>query len=107
LGPPEALNEMSNNKTTLWWNAYARAGTAEGTLVYANYGTILDFDTLDKMNISLNGTIVLVRYGYLWRGAKVYEAERRGAVGVIIYSDPAEAGAARFGQPEDDVHGWT
>src|SRR5437764_732589 len=38
------------------------------------------------------GRIVLVRYGKSFRGLKVRNAERLGAAGVIIYSDPADDG---------------
>ena len=54
--------------------------------MYANYGTADDYAHLDNANISLKGKIVLCRYGALWRGAKVQEAEKRGAAGVIIFS---------------------
>jgi N-acetylated-alpha-linked acidic dipeptidase len=38
---------------------------------------------------------VLARYFHGYRGGKSLEAERRGAVGVIVFSDPAEDGAPR------------
>lgn len=59
-------------------------------LVYANYGRVQDFEQLEQMNIPIKGKIVLVRYGKQWRGAKTYEAAIRGAVGVILFSDPAD-----------------
>ena len=51
--------------------------------------------SLDRMGIDLKGKIVLMRYSnpYSYRGYKVFEAERRGAAGTIIYSDPAEDGS--------------
>ena len=63
-------------------------------MVYANGGSPEDFQVLDRMGIDLKGKIVLMRYSnpYSYRGYKVYEAERRGAAGTIIYSDPAEDG---------------
>ena len=36
-----------------------------------------------------------VRYGHIFRGNKVENAQAAGAVGVIIYSDPADDGFAR------------
>jgi N-acetylated-alpha-linked acidic dipeptidase len=47
------------------------------------------------LSADLKGKIVLMRYSnpYSYRGYKVYEAEKRGAAGTIIYSDPAESGA--------------
>jgi N-acetylated-alpha-linked acidic dipeptidase len=60
--------------------------------VYANYGRPEDFKRLDDMHVSVEGKIVLVRYGMNFRGVKVYLAQQRGAAGVIIYSDPADDG---------------
>jgi len=39
--------------------------------------------------------VVVVRYGQIFRGTKVLLAQERGAVGVLIYSDPAEDGFVR------------
>jgi N-acetylated-alpha-linked acidic dipeptidase len=60
--------------------------------VYVNYGRPEDFKKLEEMHISVAGKIVLARYGMNFRGVKVYLAQQRGAVGVIIYSDPADDG---------------
>lgn len=38
----------------------------------------------------MRGAIALVRYGALVRSEKVEEAENRGAVGVVLFSDPAQ-----------------
>ncbi len=74
------------------FHGYGAAGTATGQVVYANYGTRADFERLEKMGISVAGRIVLARYGSVFRGLKVKEAEQRGAAGVVIYSDPADDG---------------
>lgn len=47
------------------------------------------------MGIDLNGTIVIVRYGRIFRGDKCYPAQLRGAVGCLIYSDPIDDGYLR------------
>jgi len=47
---------------------------------------------LQSRNISVEGRVVVVRYGQIFRGTKVLLAQERGAVGVLIYSDPAEDG---------------
>ena len=70
--------------------AYSGSGMASGNLVYVNYGTQLDFKTLADYNISLNGSIAIIRYGKIFRGSKVAMAYEHGAVGVILYSDPAD-----------------
>jgi N-acetylated-alpha-linked acidic dipeptidase len=68
------------------------SGDVTAEVVYANYGRLEDFDHLAARHIDLRGKIVLVRYGANFRGVKVYLAEQRGAVGVLIYSDPHDDG---------------
>ena len=74
------------------FNGSSGSGDVTGEVVYANYGRLEDFDKLAAEHIDLHGKIVLVRYGSNFRGVKVYIAEQRGAVGVIIYSDPQDDG---------------
>ena len=68
------------------------SGDVTAEVVYANYGRLEDFDQLAAQHIDLHGKIVLVRYGANFRGVKVYLAEQRGAMGVLIYSDPHDDG---------------
>lgn len=78
--------------------AYVTPGEATGDVVYANYGRIGDYRALDDKGVSLDGKIVLVRYGGTpaqMRGMKVREAAKRGAIGVVIYSDPEDDGYVR------------
>lgn len=77
------------------FHGYGASGEAEGQVVYANYGTAADFEQLEGMGVSVAGRIALVRYGQVFRGLKVREAEKRGAIGVVIYSDPADDGYMR------------
>ena len=44
---------------------------------------------LDRMGVSVKGAIVIARYGESWRGIKPKVAAEHGAVGCLIYSDPA------------------
>jgi N-acetylated-alpha-linked acidic dipeptidase len=74
------------------FNGSSGSGDVTGEVVYANYGRLEDFDELAKQNIDLHGKIVITRYGGNFRGVKVYIAEQRGAVGVLIYSDPQDDG---------------
>jgi N-acetylated-alpha-linked acidic dipeptidase len=74
------------------FNGSSGSGDVTGAVVYANYGRLEDFDQLAAMHVDLHGKIVLVRYGANFRGVKVYIAEQRGAVGVLIYSDPQDDG---------------
>jgi N-acetylated-alpha-linked acidic dipeptidase len=74
------------------FNGSSGSGDVTGEVVYANYGRLEDFDELEKQHINLKGKIVIVRYGANFRGVKVYIAEKRGAAGVLIYSDPQDDG---------------
>ncbi|HEU4570190.1 MAG TPA: M28 family peptidase [Gemmatimonadales bacterium] len=76
-------------------NGYAGAGDVTGPVVYANYGLPDDYRVLDSLGVSVRGAIVVARYGRSHRGIKVREAEARGALGVILYTDPGDDGAAK------------
>ncbi len=76
-------------------NGYSAAGTAEGELVFVNFGLIEDYAQLDSMGVSVEGKVVLARYGRSFRGIKAREAEKRGARGLFIYTDPLDDGFAR------------
>src|SRR5262249_28756067 len=77
------------------FNGYGVSGSASGQVVYVNYGRPEDFAALEKLGIDIKGKIVLVRYGELFRGLKVYNAQKRGAKGILIFSDPADDGYAK------------
>ena len=73
-------------------NGYGGAGVGDGELVFVNFGLIEDYATLDSMGVSVKGKVVLARYGRSFRGIKSREAEKRGAVAVLIYTDPLDDG---------------
>ena len=77
------------------FNGYGAAGDVHGEVVYVNYGLIEDYAQLDSMGVSMKGKIAIARYGRSYRGIKAREAEKHGAVGLIIYSDPADDGFVR------------
>jgi N-acetylated-alpha-linked acidic dipeptidase len=77
------------------FNGSSPSGDVTADVVYANYGTLADFDRLKQLGVDVKGKIVLVRYGQNFRGVKVYIAQQRGAAGVLIYSDPADDGYVR------------
>jgi N-acetylated-alpha-linked acidic dipeptidase len=74
------------------FHGYGASGRAQGQVVYVNYGTHADFERLKSLGVSVQGRIALCRYGANFRGLKVKEAQDHGAVGVLIYSDPADDG---------------
>jgi len=73
-------------------NGYGAAGVGEGELVFVNFGLIEDYATLDSTGVSVKGKVVLARYGRSFRGIKSREAEKRGAVALLIYTDPLDDG---------------
>jgi N-acetylated-alpha-linked acidic dipeptidase len=77
------------------FNGYGAAGDVRGEVVYVNYGLIEDYAQLDSMGVSVKGKIAIARYGRSFRGIKAREAEKHGALGLIMYSDPADDGYAR------------
>jgi N-acetylated-alpha-linked acidic dipeptidase len=77
------------------FHGYGVSGDVTGQVVYANYGRPEDFVALDGMGVDVRGKIVLVRYGEVFRGLKIRNAQKRGARGVLIFSDPADDGYGR------------
>ena len=82
----------SNPKITPLFNGYSATGDVTAPVVYANYGLPPDYDALKKAGLDVKGKVVIVRYGNSFRGVKAKVAEDQGAVGCIIYSDPADDG---------------
>ena len=72
--------------------AYGGDGDVTGDVVYVNYGMPDDYKALARMGVDVKGKIVIVRYGGGWRGLKPKLAYEHGAIGCIIYSDPADDG---------------
>jgi len=82
----------SNPKITPLFNGYSASGDVTAPVIYANYGLPNDYDDLKKIGVDVKGKIVIVRYGNSFRGVKAKVAEDHGAIGCIIYSDPADDG---------------
>jgi N-acetylated-alpha-linked acidic dipeptidase len=74
------------------FNSSSSSGDVTAPVVYVNYGRLADFKRLADLGIAIKGKIALVRYGGDFRGVKVYIAQRYGAAGVLIYSDPSDGG---------------
>ncbi|KAI8521836.1 Aminopeptidase naaladl1 [Branchiostoma belcheri] len=75
-----------------YYSAYSPPGQAEGDLVFANFGSMEDFQYLVAQGVDLAGKIVIVKYGGVGRGDKAVNAEKFGALGVIVFSDPGDYG---------------
>jgi N-acetylated-alpha-linked acidic dipeptidase len=74
------------------YNAFSRDGEVEGELVFVNYGIPEDYELLERYGIDVSGKIAIAKYGRSWRGIKPKLAGEKGAIGTIIYSDPADDG---------------
>ena len=84
-----------NPRVVMPFNGSSASGDVTAEVVYANYGRAEDFNELAARNIDLHGKIVICRYGSNFRGVKVYLAQQRGAIGVLIYSDPQDDGYSK------------
>jgi N-acetylated-alpha-linked acidic dipeptidase len=89
---PEDPTSAQQDEQLPTYNAYSVDGDVTAPLVYVNYGVPEDYEQLERMGISVEGAIVIVRYGRSWRGIKPKVAAEHGAVGCLIYSDPREDG---------------
>ena len=94
-----ALTEpaVASDPTSAMWqyptvNGYSGEGDVTADIVYVNYGLIEDYAQLDSLGVSVKGKIAVARYGRSFRGIKAREAEKHGAVGLLIYSDPQDDG---------------
>ncbi|KAD4180239.1 hypothetical protein E3N88_28830 [Mikania micrantha] len=79
------------------FHAYAKSGTVHGPVAYVNYGRVEDYATLQETGINVTGSIVLARYGKIFRGDIVQNAYEAGAIGVLIYSDRKDYGGGGGG----------
>ena len=74
------------------YNAYSADGDVTAELVFVNRGVPADYEELKRIGVDVKGKIVIAKYGGSWRGIKPKLAYEHGAVGCIIYSDPADDG---------------
>jgi N-acetylated-alpha-linked acidic dipeptidase len=93
--PPVAGDPTSGLAQYPTVNGYSGQGDVTAEVVYVNYGLIEDYAQLDSLGISVRGKIAVARYGRSFRGIKAREAEKHGAVALLIYSDPQEDGYVR------------
>ncbi|HEY6109368.1 MAG TPA: PA domain-containing protein, partial [Gemmatimonadales bacterium] len=93
--PAVAGNPVTAGPQVPPFNGYTGDGDVTAEVVYVNYGLIEDYKALDSLGVSVRGKIAIARYGRSFRGIKAREAERHGAVGLIMYSDPQDDGYVR------------
>lgn len=79
------------------FHAYAKSGTVSAPVTYVNYGRIEDYRTLEEMGVNVSGTVVLARYGQIYRGDIVKNAYADGAIGALVYTDRKDYGGGGGG----------
>jgi N-acetylated-alpha-linked acidic dipeptidase len=94
---PIAADKDTLADVGITYHAYSASGQVTAPIVYAGSGNPADYDWLAARGIDIKGKIALVRYSvpYSYRGFKALTAQKRGAAGIIIYSDPADDGYGR------------
>ena len=92
--PRLAVDPTSDQKSEQLptYHAYSKDGEVTAPLVFVNYGVPADYEELLRLGISVQGKIVIAKYGGSWRGIKPKLAAEHGALGCLIYSDPKEDG---------------
>ncbi|HEY3202758.1 MAG TPA: M28 family peptidase [Thermoanaerobaculia bacterium] len=90
--PIDSDPDTSTPEAAIPWNAYAPSAEVVGEVVYVNRGAAEDYDRLAKMGLDVRGKIALARYYGGYRGGKSLEAEKRGVLAVLVYSDPIDDG---------------
>jgi N-acetylated-alpha-linked acidic dipeptidase len=91
----DADKDTFNTNAVGAFNAFSPSGDVTAPVVYVNYGTQEDYRALAAIGISVEGKIVLARYGRCYRGIKTKLAEEHKALGLVIYSDPGDDGYAQ------------
>ncbi|XP_004840244.1 transferrin receptor protein 2 isoform X3 [Heterocephalus glaber] len=69
---------------------YSATGNVTGKLVYAHYGRPEDLQDLRALGVEPAGCLLLVRVGGTSFAQKVATAQHAGALGVLLYPDPAD-----------------
>jgi N-acetylated-alpha-linked acidic dipeptidase len=94
--PPNPADPLSASAAVPPMLGLCAPGAAEGALFYAGYGTAAEFAELRaRHGAACDGAIALMRYGLLYRGLKLANAEAAGFGGALLYTDELDDGAAR------------
>lgn len=72
------------------------SGNVTAPLVFANYGSIRDYEWLQSSGVIVEGSIVMFkRSPSIDLGTQIYTAELAGVLGCVIYSSPADYGSGQ------------
>ena len=86
--PPEEAQYYRQNAPFLGYSPSTDGKPLKGTPVYVNYGRTEDYDYLTKIGVNVSGHVAIAKYGKIFRGDIVKQAQDNGAIGAIIYCDP-------------------
>jgi N-acetylated-alpha-linked acidic dipeptidase len=88
----DADTAITPERAGIPYHAYSASGDVTASVIDAGHGDPADYAALERRGVDARGKIVLVRNSvpYSYRGFKALTAEQRGAVGILIYSDPAD-----------------
>lgn len=84
-------DENSKNKVPAFLG-YGANGNVTANYIFANYGTVDDFQLLVDQGVDIKGKIVIMRYGKIYRGLKVKFAQDHGAIGALLFTDTIDDG---------------
>ncbi|MBN3309437.1 NALDL protein, partial [Amia calva] len=87
--------------------AFAPAGNPKGKLVYANQGTLKDYEFLNSSGVDLHGAIAITRYGGSSRADKALNGAVFGVAGVLVYTDPFDMNDGKTSDTNETYpHSW-
>jgi N-acetylated-alpha-linked acidic dipeptidase len=71
------------------YSAYSASGEVTAPVVDAGDGETADYERLRRRGVEVRGRIVLARTSnaHTYRGAKVFNAQQRGAAGILLYTE--------------------
>jgi N-acetylated-alpha-linked acidic dipeptidase len=88
--------------------AWAPDGDVSARVVYANYGTRADYQTLRRAGVSVKGAIVLARSQGICRAMKSLVAEDEGAAALLLYPERRDLGIVKPDFPAGSyLNPWT
>lgn len=93
--PSDVDRDSSHRELGPGFVAYSASGDVTAPAVYVNYGLPSDYAALRARGVDVSGKLAFARYGRSHRAVKVHTAQEAGAVGLVIYSDPADDGFVR------------
>ncbi|KAK3368494.1 PA domain-containing protein [Podospora didyma] len=88
--PEDDVTGRADNQPT--FHGYSASGNVTAEYVYVGRGTGNDFSRLVKLGVLLEGKIALIKYGSIFRGLKVKNAQDHGMIGAVIFTDPGDDG---------------